>query len=807
MNYQCWLQRVLIPLTLTVCLASNWTLAQKPVVQVGVVLDGPSSFSDEAAETFEREISIILADEYDIRFPAAKKMMADWTLSGVEAAVDRLLTDGEVDIVLTLGFISSHVVARRTSLSRPVFAPYVGETSFQGIPRELRNRPLPPPDRGEEYYVSGVKNLSYLEFGGNLGTEVGRLRKVVPFSRLAILLLSSWAESIPDRDRVAREALAGLSLERVDTISIETSAQGILADIPADADAIYLPPIPAVSEAEKVRLFEGLKSRGLPSFSSWGRSDVELGVMVGFRTEDRTLRRARRTGMLMQEVLEGGEAGEMPVQFEFEGRLTINMETARAVGVSPRFTTLISADLLNEELTRAARTLSLSQVVREASIANLDLAAADRFVAAGQDRVGEARSPLLPQVGLSGDITFRDKKVADLLPELFGKREYNGGINIRQSIYSDKNWAAFDIERSLQDRRQEERAELRLDVILEAAESYLQLLRFKTIEQVQKENLDLTRANLDLAQSRVEIGAAGREELFRWQDQVATNQRDVVEAEALSNQAALAVNRVLNRPLDEQFLTTEATLSDPELVASFETLTPFLDTPAGLRLFSNFMVDEAYQASPELRQLEASLRAQQREVDAAKRSFFIPDVFLQGGWQWFDRGGEGIPGLPDINNTWAFSIGATIPLFEGAGRWARVSRTENQLDELKLRREATRQRVEERVRSLLQAANSSFIGITLVNASAEAASRNLELVTDSYAQGVVGILALLDAQNRALAARLAAANAGYGYLIDLMRVQRAVGNFDYYRSPQERQEFLSRLQAFYKDRGFQLRTP
>jgi outer membrane protein TolC len=511
--------------------------------------------------------------------------------------------------------------------------------------------------------------------------------------------------------------------------------------------------------------------------------------------------------MLMQEVLEGAEAGELPVHFSFEGRLTINMETARAIGVSPRFTTLITAELLNEQITQASRTLSLSKVVREASIANLDLAAADRFVAAGEDQLSEARSPLLPQVAVSGDITFRDSKIAELVPELFGKREYNAGINLRQSIYNDENWAGFDIEKSLQDRRQQERAELRLDVILEAAEGYLRLLRSKTIEQIQKENLELTRANLDLAQARVEIGAAGREELFRWQDQIATNQREVVQAEAFRNQAVLAVNRILNRPLDELFLTTEATLDDPELVASFEGLTPYLDSPAGLSLFSSFMVEEAFEASPELRQLDASIRAQQREVTSAKRSFFLPDVFLQGGWQWFDRSSEGVPNLPDINNTWAFSIGATLPLFEGAGRWARVSRVENQLEELNLRREATRQRVEQRVRSLLQAANSSFIGIALANASAEAARRNLELVTDSYAQGVVGILALLDAQNRALAARLAAADAGYAYLIDLMGVQRAVGNFDYYRSSQERQAFLSRLEQFYRDRGFPLRAP
>ena len=72
---------------------------------------------------------------------------------------------------------------------------------------------------------------------------------------------------------------------------------------------------------------------------------------------------------------------------------------------------------------------------------------------------------------------------------------------------------------------------------------------------------------------------------------------------------------------------------------------------------------------------------------------------------------------------------------------------------------------------------------------------------------MVGILVLLDAQNQALVVDLAAANAVFDYLIDLMGVQRAVGRFDYYRSPQERQDFLNRVQAFFDQAGFRVRRP
>ena len=80
MIQQVSLGRILIRLSLLVCVATSLAFAQKPLVRIGVALDGPSEFSDEVAATFEREISIILEDEFEVQFPADKILMADWTL-------------------------------------------------------------------------------------------------------------------------------------------------------------------------------------------------------------------------------------------------------------------------------------------------------------------------------------------------------------------------------------------------------------------------------------------------------------------------------------------------------------------------------------------------------------------------------------------------------------------------------------------------------------------------------------------------------------------------------------------------------
>ena len=106
------------------------------------------------------------------------------------------------------------------------------------------------------------------------------------------------------------------------------------------------------------------------------------------------------------------------------------------------------------------------------------------------------------------------------------------------------------------------------------------------------------------------------------------------------------------------------------------------------------------------------------------------------------------------------------------------------------------QRLEQNVRAALHQAGFSYANINLTRDAAEASARNLELVTDLYQRGAADIIQLVDAQNQALGAALAAANAMYDFLIDALRVQRASGSFSLEGSQEVRDDFLRRLDAF-----------
>ena len=59
----------------------------------------------------------------------------------------------------------------------------------------------------------------------------------------------------------------------------------------------------------------------------------------------------------------------------------------------------------------------------------------------------------------------------------------------------------------------------------------------------------------------------------------------------------------------------------------------------------------------------------------------------------------------------------------------------------------------------------------------------------------MSITTLLDAQTAALNSDEAAANAVHDFLLDLMRVERAMGSFATLQPPEQRQAFLERLKA------------
>jgi outer membrane protein TolC len=306
-----------------------------------------------------------------------------------------------------------------------------------------------------------------------------------------------------------------------------------------------------------------------------------------------------------------------------------------------------------------------------------------------------------------------------------------------------------------------------------------------------------------MAQVRLQVGFSGRADVLRWESALATTRKTAIEVNAVRNVAEIEFNRVLHRPLEESFELEESAIDDPNIIAGLYPYLPYFRDKLTFQRAREFLVQEAYRYSPELKQLDATLAALDRNLSAATRSYYLPTLVLDAGVDHrFSRSGAGsdppsdfpIP-VPD-DTDWNVALVLNYPLLEGGGRIAERRRALEELRSVEAEREAVAEFVEQRVRSALHVAGASFAGIEQATLAADAARGNLDLITESYSQGQVSVIELLDAQNSYIVAAQSRADAIFGFLRDMIEVQRALGQFEFMRTPEEQDDFARRLDAF-----------
>jgi outer membrane protein len=783
--------------TMTAAAAPN----RLPIVRIGIVLDGPGPRNTEYLALFEKAIRDVLGSDLTVQFPESMKLQGDWTAASVQSAMDQLLSNPHTEVILALGILASNDAGHRTALRKPVFAPFVLDPELQGIPAQ----------KG----TSGVPNLSYYTSPPDIAKSLRLFHELKRFTHFAMLMPQAISAVIPNVQQQLERVLQDLSFQVTGTVvPVGRTVETALAAIPEQAEVVLVTTMPQLPDKRFAQLVAGLNQRRLPSFTFAGRHDVERGLLLTLYSDRDIGRLARRVALNMQRtLLDKQDPGTFRTLLVRQERLTLNMATARAIGFSPPWDILTQAELLHPEVTGAERSLSLNKAVREAVQANLDIRVADRAVAAGAENIREARSFLLPQVEIAGDARVIDADRARAGGGNLPERQVSGALALSQLLYDEPTWANLSIQKDIQVTREEQQNITVLDVVFEAAVGYLNVLAAKTTERIQQQNLDLTRANLEVARIRREIGVARTAEVVRWESQIANDRSVVINSFAQRQQTEIALNRVLHRPLEEQFRTEEPTLDDPLLLSSFAKIFPYVDNPRFFEIFRDFMVQEGLSEAPELRLIDAQIRAQERQLLSDQRVFWSPTVALRAGVSAAEGGGDGSSAptfslgaatltLPQ-NDAWSWEVGATasLPLFEGFGRVARRERSREELARFRIEREATAERIAARIRSTLYEAGASYANIDLAHEAARAAKRNYELVLDAYREGVGGILDILDAQNDALNSNLNAANAVYVYLINLMSVQRAVGQFDFFVSAAGRREWFKKLDAFFAEHG------
>ncbi len=735
----------------------------KPEVTIAVLKHLDEYFTEPLDALYVDELSSLLAGDFELEIVEYR---AGWSTEEVNSVIDEIYAEPEIDALLVLGFAANQRAIQRNTFTLPTFLPFVIESEIIGAP--LADG------------ASGKQNLNYLTYSTQFLDSIDILRDVVDFSSIAILVDETVVDALPDD--LKQQYLQNYNGVFIDIVPHDGSDTPLIKLVPESAEAAIIGLLPRMSEANMQTLIDDLKARKIPTFSYLGKGLVERGVLSTAMNDSVYQLAARRNALNIQAVLLGENANAQPVMVESRPKLQINQKTAEEIGVSIDFKTLIGADVVGFGQGLDAQSYTLEAVVAQALQRNLQLQGQGITQQLQYQQLSEARSALRPQLVFDANHLER-KDDSTLVQAGFAASESTDiALSMSQTLYSERRFANATIQALLAAASDQEYRQVQLDVVREAVLAMADVLQARAEAEINQENLEFSESNLELAVDRVCLGATSSADQYRWEAQVANARSAVFGAYSSLLIAQQNLNRVMAREVQLPIDVVDVNM-DTLLVFSVQEIFTLMDNADTFEHLYRAGLESAYANSPELARLEQLSSAKDRELTALKRQRWLPEVELSG--QLSDNIDSANAQMQD-GHDWQVLVNAKIPLFQGGGLLAQQRTARLELQQLDNQREQIKLQLAQQLRRAMNNVLTSLFNLDFTQTAATSASKSLSLVTDSYNQGALSIVDLLDSQNTSISANLGAVQARVAFLRATVEMQRTMGDYHFLVSAEQR---------------------
>ncbi len=384
---------------------------------------------------------------------------------------------------------------------------------------------------------------------------------------------------------------------------------------------------------------------------------------------------------------------------------------------------------------------------------------------AGQEKLTQGRSLLLPSVNLNANSTYNNVNTtytgagATQFPFPSGDQRFNNhgyGVTLVQPLFREQNWAAYT-ESELQVVQTEAQYKLaEQSLILRVAQTYFDVLIAQDTVQLAAAQKTAISEQLEQAKRNFEVGTATITDTHEAQARY-----DLIVAQEIAAQSDLEVKR---RTLQQLINAVPQELAP--LGKSFQLEQP---QPASLDKW----VEGAKQHNYQIASAQAAAEMAEKEVDR-NRGGHLPTVDLVANYSKSTANGS-IYGIG--NDTAATTVGVqlNVPLFQGGAIQSKWREAEANRERAKQDLENTRRTVELQTR---QAYLGVVSGIAQVQALQQALKSSESLLDASKLGHDVGVrtnLDVLNAQQQAFSTRRDLYQAEYNYLVSQLNLKAAVG--------------------------------
>ena len=408
---------------------------------------------------------------------------------------------------------------------------------------------------------------------------------------------------------------------------------------------------------------------------------------------------------------------------------------------------------------------NLMQVYQQARLSNPELrkSAADRDAAF--EKINEARSPLLPQLGLGADYTYSN-----------GYRDSNGvnsnatsaSLQLTQTLFDMSKWRALTLQEKSAGIQDVTYQTDQQTLILNTATAYFKVLNAIDVLSYTQAQKDAVYRQLDQTTQRFNVGLVAITDV-----QNARSQYDTVLANEVTarNDLDNAVEEL--RQVTGNYYPELASLN----VDGFKT-----NKPQAV----NALLKEAENRNLTLLQARLSQDLAREQIRQAQDGH-LPTLDLTASTGISDTSYSGSKTRAsdagtryDDSNEGQNKIGLSfsLPLYQGGMVNSQVKQAQYNFVGASEQLESAHRSVVQTVRSSFNNINASISSINAYKQAVVSAQSSLDAMEAGYSVGTRTIVDVLDATTTLYNAKQQLANARYTYLINQLNVKSALGTLN-----------------------------
>jgi outer membrane protein len=344
---------------------------------------------------------------------------------------------------------------------------------------------------------------------------------------------------------------------------------------------------------------------------------------------------------------------------------------------------------------------------------------------AARSNVWLTRAALFPRIDAYANQTWLRYQPAAKTP--FGSfptaydEYYTYGLSATQILYDfGKTYSSIDASKYALKSKEIETLRARNRAALDFIIAYYDLLEAERLLQVAREDVQRYEAHKKDADARYNAGVVTRNEVLEADVKLADSRQRSLIADNLRSYRASRLNSLLLRPLNEPVQPEE-----------------FTQVPStGITLEQAWTTAET--ESPEIGVIDAGIQGQEESIKAV-RAEYLPNLFLQGGYQYQENQ------YVVHQDNWSLIAGVSINLSSGGATSAKMAAGKAELQALRITRDKIIDAVRLDVKNAYLDLQSSSQRIDVMKTSVSQAEENLRLQRLRYQEGVGTAIEVLDA--------------------------------------------------------------